>query len=70
MGHVSYMPHLWHTSQGEGAMKDEEKLAVLKVKLKRDLHKRLKVRAAEEETTMQAIIETLVSEWLDGDKPF
>lgn len=51
-------------------MKDEEKLAVLKVKLKRDLHKRLKVRAAEEETTMQAIIETLVSEWLDGDKPF
>ena len=47
-------------------MKEKAKQIMVRVALDRDIHKKLKVKSVELETTMQAVIEKLIVDWLDS----
>lgn len=40
---------------------------MFRLALEKEIHKQLKVKSIEQETTMQAIIEGLVKDWLNGN---
>ena len=47
---------------------NEKVKQIVVLALNGDIHKQLKVKSVELETTMQAIIEKLIVDWLDSQK--
>lgn len=41
---------------------------MLRIVLPKDIHKRLKLKSVEKDTTMQAIVEGLVMDWLNAEE--